>query len=77
MDNFHFDGLPADIHSCTTQRQDDWIVWRCAQCAGYERRLNLVTGEMQVRRGGSTAQHTGASDKAAQLEAFAQTLSYN
>lgn len=62
MDNFFFDGLPQNVHPCTSHREGDWIIWRCAQCAGYERRLNWSTGEMRVKRGGSEARHAGIDD---------------
>lgn len=62
MEQLHFNGLPQDVHHCSSQRDGDWIIWRCAQCANYERRLNWVTGEMRIRRDGSLAQHVGLAD---------------
>lgn len=62
MENMHFNGLPQNVHPCTSEREGDWLVWRCPLCAGYERRLNWVTGEMRVRREGSEAQHVGLAD---------------
>jgi len=53
---------PADLHQCTSHTDGDWTVWRCPLCAGYERRFNRVTSEMRVRRGGSTALHSGMAD---------------
>lgn len=57
-----FEGLPDDVHRCTSYRDGDEIVWKCPICEGYERRLNYKSGEMTVRKGGSDAMHTGASD---------------
>ena len=56
---FHlFPESPA-VHTCNSTRKGDWIVFSCEQCEGYERRLNWKTGEMKVKTGGSTAQHSG------------------
>ena len=50
------------FHQCTSHTDGNWTVWRCPLCAGYERRFNRVTSEMRVRRGGSTALHSGMAD---------------
>ncbi len=77
MTSIRFDNLPTDVHQCTSHRQGDWVTWRCPHCAGYERRYNFVTGEMQVKRGGATAQHTGASTQSENMEALQQVLALN
>ncbi|MEO6038644.1 MAG: hypothetical protein ABIQ93_09545 [Saprospiraceae bacterium] len=77
MSGISFANLPTDIHQCTSHRQGDWITWRCPHCNSYERRYNFVTGEMQIKRGNSTAQHTGASTRAENMEALQQVLSFN
>lgn len=40
----------ATRHRCEGRREGNWIVFRCPLCPGFERRINLVTGDM-VRRG--------------------------
>lgn len=67
-----FNGL-QNVHQCTSFRQGDTIVWKCPFCIGYERRLNLVTGEMFVI-GKTDYQHTGFSDKKENLEALTLNL---
>jgi hypothetical protein len=77
MDTISFKGLPADIHHCTSHREGDWVVWRCPQCSDYERRMNWQTGEMNIRRGHSSAQHTGMSTQKQNMEALCKTNSFN
>ncbi len=77
MGEFSFSDLPETTHHCTSHREGNWIVWRCPHCPGYERRLNWQTGQMRVRRGGSEAQHTGASTKAQDMSALTIGLSEN
>lgn len=77
MDELTFHGLPADVHFCTSHREGDVIIWRCPLCEGYERRLDFRTGKMRVNRAGSTAQHTGFSSKAENMEALAKNVSAN
>ena len=50
---------PIPFHQCTSHVDGNWTVWRCPHCPGYEQRLNRVTSEMIVRKGGSTALHSG------------------
>lgn len=70
-------GLPPSVHHCTSFVENDWIVWRCPHCSGYERRYNSQTGEMKIRRGGSEAQHTGLNTGRQNVEALTQNLSKN
>lgn len=77
MDAISFKGLPTDIHHCTSHRDGDWVIWRCPQCADYERRMNWQTGEMHIRRGRSEAQHTGLSTKTQNMEALQKIGSVN
>jgi hypothetical protein len=71
MDNkITFQPHDPEDHACTSHQDGDWVVWRCPQCAGYERRLNLVTGELRTRRGGSDARHSGLSTKPQNMEAL-------
>ena len=77
MGEFSFKGLPEETHHCTSHRDGDWIVWRCPYCEGYERKMNWRTGEMKVKRGGSEAQHTGASTKGQNMEPLTRGLNLN
>ena len=63
-------GQPSPVHECTSHRAGDWIIFRCPYCPGYERRFNWLTGEMQLDRAGSTAQHTGLSTAKQNMEAL-------
>lgn len=47
------------LHECTSVRTGDWIIFRCSQCADYERRINWRTGEMVVRDNRIDIMHTG------------------
>ena len=75
--NIQFEGLPSDIHHCTSHRDGDWIIWRCPRCEGYERRYNWRTTEMRVKRGNSEAQHTGMSTREQNMEALQRGGSLN
>ena len=77
MGELNFEGLPSDIHHCTSHREGEWITWRCPHCEGYERRYNLNTGEMRVKRGNSSAQHTGASTRDQNMEALQRGGNHN
>lgn len=77
MGDLSFSGLPEETHHCTSHRDGDWITWRCPHCAGYERRLNWRTGEMRVHRGGSEAQHAGASTQERNMEALTRITNFN
>ena len=77
MGELIFSGTPKETHHCTSHQDGDWMIWRCPECRGYERRLNWRTGEMQVQRGGSQAQHTGASTKTQNMENLTRGLSPN
>lgn len=72
-----FEGLPSDVHQCTSHRDGEWITWRCPHCEGYERRYNLNTGVMRVKRGNSSAKHTGTSSREQNMEALRQVISSN
>lgn len=71
-----FSGLPADVHHCTSRREGDWIIWRCPLCPGYERRLNMRTGAMRVK-GKTSAQHTGFSSAAQNMDALLKNVTAN
>lgn len=72
-----FGGLPSDIHHCTSHREGEWIIWRCPQCEGYERRYNWKTREMRIKRGNSEAQHTGMNTGMQNMEALKRGGSLN
>lgn len=75
--SLQFEGLPSDIHHCTSHREGEWITWRCPHCEGYERRYNWQTGEMRVNRANSAAQHTGVSTRTQNMEALQRGLADN
>lgn len=58
-----------DVHHCTSHRLGDTIIWKCPVCTGYERRLNLITGEM-VCIGKTEHLHTGSNDGQQNLTAL-------
>ncbi len=62
MEHLHFNGLPQNIHQCSSRRDGDWIIWNCPHCPGYERKFNWMTGEMRVRKGDPDARHVGIAD---------------
>ena len=72
-----FQGLPTDVHHCTSHREGEWITWRCPHCERYERRFNWQTGEMRVLRGNSAAQHTGMSTREQNMEALQRVVALN
>lgn len=77
MEKIHFDGLPSDVHHCTSHRDGEWITWRCPHCEGYERRLNWKTGEMRVKRGNSTAQHAGVNNREQDMDGLQRVIFQN
>ncbi|GAB4496096.1 MAG: hypothetical protein OHK0019_27160 [Saprospiraceae bacterium] len=76
-ESLRFEGLPSDVHHCTSHREGEWITWRCPHCEDYERRYNWQTGEMHVKKGNSTAQHTGMSSREQNMEALQRGLHLN
>ena len=56
---------PEDPHYCTSYREGDWIVWKCPLCDRYERKLNVLTSEMQVT-GKNEFKHIGIATGNAQ-----------
>jgi hypothetical protein len=77
MGDLSFQNLPSETHHCTSHREGEWITWRCPHCQDYERRLNWATGEMQVRRGDSEANHVGVSTKERNMEALTRMSFHN
>jgi hypothetical protein len=77
MNTIDMQNLPDDVHLCESDREGDWIVWRCTQCAGYERRINWVTGEMRAQNTSSTILHSGSTRRALETEAFQQGFVLN
>ena len=64
------------IHHCTSFREGDWVVFRCPQCEGYERRFHLVTLEMKVK-GQNEHLHTGTNTGGENMAALAQVVDTN
>jgi hypothetical protein len=48
-------------HVCTCYIEGEWAVFRCPYCPEYERRINMQTGEMQVRGLSAVVAHLGRS----------------
>ena len=60
-------------HQCQSYRDGDWIIFRCPECADYERRLNWRTGEMMVRNSRPEINHFGRYEPTEYREAFENT----
>ncbi len=54
----HYSGGEEERHECTSERKDNWVIFRCPQC-DYVRRMNWETGEMKVRGGDFGVLHSG------------------
>lgn len=68
---------PKGSHVCTSFRDGDWAVFRCPLCEGYERRINVRTGEIKGRSGGSTATHTGVNQGVENMDGLLNVGSKN
>ncbi len=51
--------LPSESHKCEAVRDGDWVIFRCSQCVGYERRMNWRTREMHVENSQPNVNHSG------------------
>ena len=40
--------LSKTDHKCFSEKEGDWIVFRCPICTDYERRIHTKTGEMRT-----------------------------
>ena len=50
---FSFEPSENDTrHRCQARRSGDWAIFTCPLCPGFERRLNLRDGTMQVKSAG-------------------------
>ena len=61
MENFQ-ELLPhyvLETHRCEGYKEGDWVIFTCNKCAGYERRMNLRTREVQVKHPRDHVKHTG------------------
>jgi hypothetical protein len=74
MASLHFEGLSDEVHHCTSFRSGDTIVWKCPHCIGYERKLNLMTGEMSVK-GKTGYSHTGFNEGKENMEGLTHNIS--
>lgn len=52
-------GPGSNHHECDSVMEGDWVIFRCPICEDYERRINLVTGENQVKNISSIVSHSG------------------
>jgi hypothetical protein len=48
-----------ETHDCTVTRRGNWAVFSCPKCPDYERRINLITGEMKTRKSLNPISHKG------------------
>ena len=49
---FEFDNTSSENrHNCKSHKEGNWAVFTCPLCPGYERRLNLLTGEVKTNPG--------------------------
>lgn len=47
-------------HSCVVTQEGEWAIFKCPICDDYERRINLITGEMKSNIGiTNTILHNG------------------
>lgn len=72
-DEIKFEGLPSDIHQCTSYRVGDTIIWKCPICLSYERKFNLVTNQMPCK-GKTEHQHTGEFTGTENMSGLTQNL---
>ena len=49
-----------EIHKCTAEQVGEWYIFRCPLCAGYERKMNVYTGEMKVMGKVKYVRHQGS-----------------
>jgi hypothetical protein len=60
MIDINFNSTPdGEHHSCDAIREGDWIIFRCAKCPDYERRMNWRTGEMKTNGAREDVHHSG------------------
>lgn len=64
-------------HHCTSHIEGDWIVWRCPICPDYERRLNVKTGKMTVKKGDTEVRHQGSNSGKTEMTALNKNINYN
>lgn len=37
------------VHHCEVRQEENWIVYTCKHCPGYERKIDLQTGQVFVK----------------------------
>lgn len=48
------------VHVCThSVREAHWLIFKCPHCPDYERRINLLTGDVRIRGGNDDIRHCG------------------
>jgi hypothetical protein len=48
-----------ETHDCIVSRRGNWAVFSCPKCPDYERRINLLTGDMKTRKSLNPINHRG------------------
>lgn len=38
-------------HKCNARREQDWVIFTCQLCPGFERRIHMPTGQVKVQHG--------------------------
>jgi hypothetical protein len=71
----NFANVPGS-HQCTSHIENGCIVWRCPYCEGYERRLNVSTGEMTVK-GKTDFPHQGGNVGKTDVSALTKGINLN
>lgn len=49
-----------ETHDCHVSRRGNWAVFTCPKCPDYERRINLLTGDMKTRKSLNPISHRGS-----------------
>ena len=44
-----FNNSGESRHKCYSEKEGDWIVFKCPVCSDYERRIHSKTGEMKSK----------------------------
>ena len=48
------------VHECTVLRQGEWAIFHCPHCPGYERKVNLLTGDIKTNAPFNYIRHQGS-----------------
>lgn len=51
---------PQQEHQCISHQHGDWIIFTCPKCPGYQRQINLITGQNKTTGGRPGINHYGS-----------------